>query len=98
MEITVNGRSLTVAADGETPLLYVLRNDAGCKGVRYGCGAGQCGACMVIIGGKPVQSCDVPVSSVAGQSITTLEGIGSAEKPHPLQAAFIEEGVASNAS
>ena len=94
MEITVNGRSLTVAADGETPLLYVLRNDAGCKGVRYGCGAGQCGACMVIIGGKPVQSCDVPVSSVAGQSITTVEGIGSAEKPHPLQAAFIEEQAA----
>lgn len=94
MEITVNGRSLTVAADGETPLLYVLRNDAGCKGVRYGCGGGQCGACMVIIDGKPVQSCDVPVSSVADKSITTVEGIGSAEKPHPLQAAFIEEQAA----
>ena len=94
MEITVNGRSLTVAADGETPLLYVLRNDAGCKGVRYGCGVGQCGTCTVIIDGKPVQSCDVPVSSVAGKSITTVEGIGSAEKLHPLQAAFVEEQAA----
>ena len=94
MEITVNGRSLTVAADGETPLLYVLRNDAGCKGVRYGCGVGQCGTCTVIIDGKPVQSCDVPVSSVAGKSITTVEGIGSAEKPHPLQSAFVEEQAA----
>lgn len=94
MQITVNGRALDVTADGETPLLYVLRNDAGCKGVRYGCGLGQCGTCMVIIDGKPVQSCDVPVSAVAGKSITTVEGIGSAEKPHPLQAAFVEEQAA----
>ena len=94
MEITVNGRSLTVAADGETPLLYVLRNDAGCKGVRYGCGVGQCGTCTVIIDGKAVQSCDVPVSAVAGKSITTVEGIGSEEKPHPLQSAFVEEQAA----
>ncbi len=94
MQITVNGRALDVTADGETPLLYVLRNDAGCKGVRYGCGLGQCGTCTVIIDGKPVQSCDVPVSAVAGKSITTVEGIGSAEKPHPLQAAFVEEQAA----
>ena len=94
MQITVNGRVLNVAAEAETPLLYVLRNDAGCKGVRYGCGAGQCGACMVIIDGKPVQACDVPVSAVAGKSITTVEGIGSAEKPHPLQAAFVQEQAA----
>lgn len=92
--ITINGRAHAVTAEGETPLLYVLRNDAGCKGVRYGCGAGQCGTCMVIIDGKPVQSCDVPVSAVAGKSITTVEGIGSAEKPHPLQAAFVEEQAA----
>jgi len=92
--ITVNGRAQTVAADGETPLLYVLRNEANCKGVRYGCGAGQCGTCMVIIDGKPVQSCDVPVSSVAGKSITTVEGIGSIDHPHPLQRAFIEEQAA----
>lgn len=90
MEITVNGRSLQVAGEPETPLLYVLRNEAGCKGVRYGCGAGQCGTCMVIIDGKPVQSCDVPVSAVAGKAITTVEGIGSEEKPHPLQRAFVQ--------
>ncbi len=94
MQITVNGRALDVTADGETPLLYVLRNDAGCKGVRYGYGLGQCGTCTVIIDGKPVQSCDVPVSAVAGKSITTVEGIGCAEKPHPLQAAFVEEQAA----
>lgn len=94
MEITVNGRALRVTAEAETPLLYVLRNDAGCKGVRYGCGAGQCGACMVIIDGKPVQSCDVSVSAVAGKAITTVEGIGSEAKPHPLQTAFVEEQAA----
>ncbi len=94
MQITVNGRALSVTADEETPLLYVLRNEAGCKGVRYGCGLGQCGSCTVIIDGKPVQSCDVPVSAVAGKSITTVEGIGSMDKPHPLQRAFVEEQAA----
>jgi nicotinate dehydrogenase subunit A len=83
-----------VTADGETPLLYVLRNETGCKGVRYGCGLGQCGTCTVIIDGKPVQSCDVPVSAVAGKSITTIEGIGSVDHPHPLQRAFVEEQAA----
>ncbi len=94
MQITVNGRALSVAADEETPLLYVLRNEAGCKGVRYGCGLGQCGSCTVIIDGKPVQSCDVPVSAVAGKSITTVEGIGSMDEPHPLQRAFVDEQAA----
>lgn len=94
MTITVNGRLHEVAADAETPLLYVLRNDAGCKGVRYGCGLGQCGTCTVIIDGKPVQSCDVPVSAVAGKTITTIEGIGSVDHPHPLQRAFVEEQAA----
>ena len=94
VQITVNGRALSVAAEDETPLLYVLRNDAGCKGVRYGCGLGQCGACTVIIDGKPVQSCDVPLSAVAGKSITTIEGIGSDAHPHPLQRAFVEEQAA----
>ena len=92
--ITVNGRAHDVVADGETPLLYVLRNESGCKGVRYGCGVGQCGTCTVIIDGKPVQSCDVPVSAVAGKAITTIEGIGSDEHPHPLQRAFITEQAA----
>ena len=94
MQITVNGRALSVTADEETPLLYVLRNEAGCKGVRYGCGLGQCGSCTVIIDGKPVQSCDVPVSAVAGKSITTVEGIGSMDEPHPLQRAFVDEQAA----
>ncbi len=92
--ITVNGRAHAVTAEEETPLLYVLRNEAGCKGVRYGCGLGQCGSCTVIIDGKPVQSCDVPVSAVAGKSITTVEGIGSVDHPHPLQRAFVEEQAA----
>ncbi len=94
ISITVNGRVHSVAADEETPLLYVLRNETGCKGVRYGCGLGQCGTCTVIIDGKPVQSCDVPVSAVAGLSITTIEGIGSMDHPHPLQRAFVDEQAA----
>ena len=94
IKITVNGRAHEVSAEDETPLLYVLRNEAGCKGVRYGCGVGQCGTCTVIIDGKPVQSCDVPVSAVAGKSITTIEGIGSVDHPHPLQRAFVEEQAA----
>jgi nicotinate dehydrogenase subunit A len=94
MSITVNGRLHEVSADAETPLLYVLRNETGCKGVRYGCGAGHCGTCAVIIEGKPVLSCDVPVSAVAGKSILTIEGIGSMEQPHPLQRAFVDEQAA----
>lgn len=94
ISITVNGRTHDVVAESETPLLYVLRNETGCKGVRYGCGLGQCGSCTVIIDGKPVQSCDVPVSAVAGKSITTIEGIGTVDQPHPLQRAFVEEQAA----
>lgn len=94
IKITVNGRAHEVSAEDETPLLYVLRNETGCKGVRYGCGVGQCGTCTVIIDGKPVQSCDLPVSAVAGKSITTIEGIGSVDHPHPLQRAFVEEQAA----
>ncbi len=92
--INVNGAAREVAADPETPLLYVLRNDLGLKGARYGCGLGLCGACTVIVDGKAVQSCDVPVSAVAGATITTIEGIGTAEGPHPLQRAFIEKQAA----
>lgn len=94
MSITVNGRLHEVVADAETPLLYVLRNETGCKGVRYGCGAGHCGTCTVIIDGKPVLACDVPVSVVAGKSILTIEGIGSMDEPHPLQRAFVQEQAA----
>jgi nicotinate dehydrogenase subunit A len=94
MMLNVNGRQHEITADAETPLLYALRNDLQLKGARYGCGAGFCGACMVIIDGKPVQSCDVPLSAVAGKSITTIEGISSDGNPHPLQQAFIREQAA----
>lgn len=94
VSITVNGVARTVEADGETPLLYVLRNDLNLKGARFGCGLGSCGACTVVIGGKPVQSCDISLDAVKGQAITTLEGIGSAETLHPLQEAFLAEQAA----
>ena len=92
--LDVNGRRCEVSADPETPLLYVLRNDLRLKGARYGCGIGACGACMVIIDGKAVQACDIPVSAVAGKAITTIEGIGTADSPHPLQRAFVAEQAA----
>lgn len=94
LTINVNGIPRVVLADAETPLLYVLRNDLDLKGARYGCGAGLCGACMVIVDGKAVQSCDVPVGALEGKHITTIEGIGAPDKPHPLQRAFIEEQAA----
>lgn len=94
LTITVNGTPHEVLADPETPLLYVLRNDLKLKGTRFGCGTGLCGACMVIIDGKAVQSCDVSVSAVAGKSVTTIEALGSIENPHPLQQAFIAEQAA----
>ncbi|HET7634742.1 MAG TPA: 2Fe-2S iron-sulfur cluster-binding protein, partial [Burkholderiales bacterium] len=89
--LSVNGRLHAVAAAPDTPLLYVLRNDLGLKGARFGCGLGQCGACTVIVDGRPVQSCDVPVAAVQGQQITTIESLGTPEQPHPLQRAFIDE-------
>lgn len=89
--LNVNGRRHNVAADAETPLLYVLRNELKLKGARFGCGQGQCGACTVLVDGKPVQSCDLPVSAAAGKSITTIEGLGGAGALHPLQRAFIVE-------
>jgi nicotinate dehydrogenase subunit A len=94
ISLEVNGRAHAVDADGETPLLYVLRNDLQLKGARFGCGIGSCGACTVVIDGKAVQSCDVSLSAVAGKRITTLEGIGNLDKPHALQRAFIEEQAA----
>jgi nicotinate dehydrogenase subunit A len=92
--LLVNGRTREVGADPETPLLYALRNDLGLIGTRYGCGLGQCGACTVIIDGKPVQSCDVPVSAVAGKSITTVESLASDGHLHALQQAFVDEQAA----
>jgi nicotinate dehydrogenase subunit A len=94
ISIEVNGRVRAVDADGETPLLYALRNDLKLKGARFGCGLGVCGACTVVIEGKPVQSCDISLAAVAGKRITTIEGIGSADRLHALQAAFLEEQAA----
>ncbi len=93
--LQVNGRACVVQADAETPLLYALRNDLGLVGTRYGCGLGQCGACTVLIDGRAVQSCDMPVSAAVGRQITTVEALGTVENEdeqlHPLQRAFIAE-------
>ncbi len=94
ISINVNGATHSVDADGETPLLYILRNDLKLKGARFGCGIGSCGACTVVIDGKAVQSCDISLAAVAGKGITTLEGIGSLEKMHALQSAFVAEQAA----
>lgn len=92
--ITVNGKPHSVEATDDTPLLYVLRNDLKLKGARFGCGLGQCGACTVVIDGKAMQSCDVPLAAAAGKRITTIEGIGGVGKLHPLQSAFLAEQAA----
>lgn len=94
LTLQVNGQTREVQAEAETPLLYALRNDLGLVGTRYGCGLGQCGACTVIIDGKPVQSCDVTVAAVAGKKITTVEALGTVQALHPLQRAFIAEQAA----
>jgi nicotinate dehydrogenase subunit A len=91
-ELTVNERAVSVAAvSEETPLLNVLRDKLGLMGTRFGCGLEQCGCCMVLIDGHPEKSCTRPIWSVAGKNVTTIEGLGSPERPHPLQQAFIEE-------
>jgi len=92
--LKVNDKSRIVDADPSTPLLYVLRNDLGLNGPRFGCGLSQCGACTVIMEGKTVRSCSVPVSAARNRSITTLEGLGSVARPHFIQKAFIEEQAA----
>src|SRR5260221_10316135 len=88
--LRVNGVDQSLSVEPETPLLYVLRNDVGLNGPKFGCGLAQCGACTVLIDGKPVRSCITPMSAVKG-SITTIEGLGTLAKLHPLQKAFIEE-------
>src|SRR5262249_31069934 len=92
--IKVNGTSRSTPADPDTPLLYVLRNDLFLVGAKFGCGLSQCGACTVLIDGKAVRSCVTPVGSVGNSSITTIEGLGSTDKLHPLQQAFIDEQAA----
>ena len=89
--LKVNGQSHTVDVDPATPLLYVLSDDLQLNGPKFGCGLGQCGCCTVIIKGQAVRSCVTPVSTVAGGEVTTLEGLGTVEKPHPIQQAFIDE-------
>jgi len=91
LSLKVNGRSHAVDADPETPLVYVLTDDLALRGPKLGCGLAQCGSCTVLVGGQALRSCVTPVGSVAGQEITTLEGLGTKEKPHPIQQAFIDE-------
>ena len=91
IDLTVNGRKVTVDANATTPLLDVLRNNLDLKGSRYGCGLEQCGACMVLIDGKAEYACAREIGTVSGRSITTIEGLGTPEHPHPLQRAFLSE-------
>ena len=92
--LNVNRQSHTVDVDPTTPLLYVLSDDLGLNGPKFGCGLGQCGACTAIVNGRAVRTCQTPVSSVSGADVITLEGLGTPEKPHPIQQAFIEEQAA----
>jgi nicotinate dehydrogenase subunit A len=91
MTLRVNGRAHIVDVDPTTPLLYVLSSDLALNGPKFGCGLGQCGACTVIARGRAVRSCITPVSSMEGAEITTLEGLGTPEKLHPIQRAFVDE-------
>ena len=93
-ELEVNGQRRSVSAGPDTPLLYVLRNDLGLVGSRFGCGTGQCGACFVIVEGKAVPSCDTPLWSVSGKSVTTVEGLAKGGELHPVQKALLEEQAA----
>jgi nicotinate dehydrogenase subunit A len=90
----VNGQSRTVDADPQTPLLHVLSDDLAIKGPKFGCGLGQCGSCAVLVGNRVVRSCVTPVSAIGAAEITTLEGLGTPERPHPIQQAFIDEQAA----
>jgi nicotinate dehydrogenase subunit A len=94
INLKVNGVPRSVTAEPDTPLLYVLRNDFELNGAKYGCGLSQCGACTVLIDGQAVRSCVTPISALEKSEITTIEGLGSIDKPHVLQQAFIEEQAA----
>lgn len=91
IELTVNGQAVSVDAAADTPVLDVLRNHLDLKGSRYGCGLEQCGTCMVLIDGEAEYACSREIGSVAGRSVTTIEGLGTPDSPHPLQRAFLEE-------
>ena len=94
MKLTVNGKAVEVNVGENTPLLYVLRNDLGLVGTRFGCGGGQCGACFVLVDGRPMASCDLPCSFVVGKQVTTVEGLGSDGGLHAVQRALIAEQAA----
>lgn len=94
IELSVNGNIHQLDVAPDTPLLYVLRNDLALNGAKFGCGLAQCGACTVLIADKPVRSCSYPIEAVQGRPVTTIEGLGTPEKPHPVQKAFIEEQAA----
>jgi nicotinate dehydrogenase subunit A len=88
---TVNGRAVRVDADADTPLLDVLRNHLGLRGTKFGCGLEQCGCCLVLIDGRPEKSCGTALSTVAQKAVVTIEGLGTKDRPHPLQQAFLDE-------
>src|ERR1700676_3362296 len=92
IELEINGKRYPVSYPADTPLLYVLRDELGLTGSKYGCGEGQCGACTVLIGGMPRRSCQIPVSAAAAKSITTIEGLEKAGQLHPVQQAFLDAG------
>src|SRR5690242_3959548 len=94
INLKVNGQAHTVDVDPATPLLYVLADELGLLGPKFGCGLGQCGSCTAIVGGVAMRSCVTPVSAVGAKEVVTLEGLGTPEKPHPIQKAFIEEQAA----
>jgi len=94
ISLKVNGTVCNSPAEPDTPLLYVLRNDLGLNAAKFGCGLGQCGACTVLVDGAPVRSCITPIGTLGQSEVTTLEGLGTRERPHPLQAAFIAEQAA----
>jgi nicotinate dehydrogenase subunit A len=94
INLKVNGASRSVPAEPDTPLLYVLRNDLALNGAKFGCGLAQCGACTVLVDGKAVRSCVTPIGTLGNAEVTTIEGLGTADKPHPLQKAFINEQAA----
>jgi nicotinate dehydrogenase subunit A len=94
IRLKVNGATRSVAADPDTPLLYVLRNDFELNGAKFGCGLAQCGACTVLVDGKATRSCVTPIGTLGQSEITTVEGLGTIEKPHPLQRAFMDEQAA----
>jgi nicotinate dehydrogenase subunit A len=91
LNLKVNGQNHSLDVDLQTPLLYVLSDDLELRGPKFGCGLGQCGSCTVIVNGEAIRSCITPMAAVAGSEITTLEGLGTVEKPHPIQKAFINE-------